>query len=208
MGDDQWTFAGDEAGYTSFRFERGATRYFVVALIGTQYPELLRKTIATLRQQHNLPLSYEFGSHKTTARQLRSILFDTLNSMDFGAWVAIADKEKLPDNFKIMPSRSFYVYMVSKVVEAIPLDWRENSVLLLDEFDRSGKTMAELKRALRLLAVQRGFKHIHARRSYSDDLIQIADLVAGAVLRQYTKQDPLAFQSLKPKIKGLHHVTG
>jgi hypothetical protein len=35
------TFAGDEAGDTGFRFNRGATRYFVMALISTRGPETL-----------------------------------------------------------------------------------------------------------------------------------------------------------------------
>lgn len=38
------TFAVDEAGDVSFRFDRGASRYFVVALIGTANLDQLRRT--------------------------------------------------------------------------------------------------------------------------------------------------------------------
>ncbi len=40
------TFAGDEAGDTSFAFAKGASRYFVVAGIATLYPDELRQLLA------------------------------------------------------------------------------------------------------------------------------------------------------------------
>ena len=67
MFEAPWTFAGDESGDTSFRFDRGATRHFVVAIIGTQQPEALRQALAELRQRRNLPANYEFSFHGTTA---------------------------------------------------------------------------------------------------------------------------------------------
>lgn len=43
------TFAGDESGDASFAFEKGASRYFVVAVIGTTEPESLRDALTELR---------------------------------------------------------------------------------------------------------------------------------------------------------------
>lgn len=47
-------YAGDEAGDISFNFNKGATRYFVVALIGTQSPDELRAGLETFRLEHSL----------------------------------------------------------------------------------------------------------------------------------------------------------
>ena len=44
------TFAGDEAGDVSFAFEKGASRYFVVAMIATSSPDALRQVLADVRQ--------------------------------------------------------------------------------------------------------------------------------------------------------------
>ncbi len=204
--DGKWTFAGDEAGDTSFRFNRGATRYFVIAIIGTQQPDALRSTLINLRRQCGLSDRYEFSFHGTTGRQLRSTLLKTVANLDFRAWGAVTDKTEIPDALKVMPTRSFYAYMVARTIETIRLDWRESSNLLLDEFDRSGKTLAELKKILKLMEIQRGFKRIHHRRSHSDELIQIAYLVAGAIFRRYARKDDSAYRWFESKIESLGHI--
>ena len=202
----RWTFAGDESGDVSFRFDRGATSHFVIAIIGTRQPQSLRQALSTLRQRHGLPARYEFSFHGTTSRRLRAALFDTVAQLDFRIWAVVAEKAGLPHSFRIMSGRSFYVYTVTRTVETIPVDWRENATLLLDEFDRSGKTLAELKKALKLLEIHRGFKRIRSRRSHSDNLIQIADLAAGAVLRHYAKRDDGAYRRLASKFEALRRL--
>jgi hypothetical protein len=109
----------------------------------------------------------------------------------------------LPDAFLAMQPRAFYVFFVTEVIRLIPESEREGSILLLDEFDRSGKTLAEVKRTLKLRHIRRGFKRIRVRRSRSEDLVQIADLVAGAVLRRYAKGDDRAYRIFEPKIQVL-----
>ncbi len=49
-----FTFAGDEAGDVSMNFNKGASRYYVPALIGTRTPDILRETLAELRQSLGL----------------------------------------------------------------------------------------------------------------------------------------------------------
>ena len=58
-----YTFAGDEAGDVSFRFDRGASRYFVMALVGTPAPAQLRQTLDRVRSQQHLPVDFEFKFH-------------------------------------------------------------------------------------------------------------------------------------------------
>ena len=196
-------FAGDEAGDASFRFDRGATRHFVIAIVGTGQPDTLREALRQLRRQYNLPPWYEFSFHNTTSTHLRTALWETLPQLAFCVWAVIADKERLPDAFLAMHPRAFHVFFTTEAIRLIPEPEREGSVLLLDEFDRSGKTLAEVKRTLKLRHIRRGFKKIRARRSRSDDLVQIADLVAGAVLRRYAKGDDRAYRALEPKVQVL-----
>ena len=61
MTAETFTFAGDESGDVSFSFGKGASRYFVVAAIGTLQPETLRQTLADLRGEARLPVDYEFS---------------------------------------------------------------------------------------------------------------------------------------------------
>lgn len=207
MFEAPWTFASGEAGDTSFRFDRGATRHFVVAIIGTQQPEALRQALAELRQRRNLPANYEFSFHWTTARQLRTVLFETVAGLDFRVWAVVAEKAKLHDSFRIMPGRSLYVYFITEVIQLIPVAWREGTTLLLDQFDEAGKAITALKQGLKARGIPKGFKRIRSKRSRGEDLIQIADLMAGAILRKYAKGDARAYQVVEPKIASLLSTT-
>jgi len=198
-----FTFAGDEAGDVSFRFERGATRYFVMAIIGARQPEVLREALRQLRKRRNLPAGYEFSFHDTTSWRLRDALSQTLQRLDFQTWAVVVDKKQLTDSFLAMPPRSFYVFFATEVVRLIPEAEREGATLLLDEFDRSGKTLADLKKVLKLRGIRRGFKKIRPIRSRSEDLVQIADWVAGSILRRYARQDAQAYWVIEPKVQVL-----
>ncbi|MEW5986733.1 MAG: DUF3800 domain-containing protein [Chloroflexota bacterium] len=198
-----WTFAGDEAGQTSFRFDRGATRYFVVAIIGTREPETLRQALKVLRQEYRLPANYEFGSHKTTGRHLRSSLMETISRLDFQTWAVVVDKVKLSDRFRIMTGQQLYVYFVAEAMQLIPTTWCVGATLTLDQFDEAGSAITALKREWKRRGVGQGFKEIRGKRSRGEDLIQIADLMAGAILRKYEGRDDKAFQAVGVKLDSL-----
>jgi hypothetical protein len=97
------TFAGDEAGDVSFAFNKGATRYFVVAVIATPDPDGLRQLLANLRKDSGLHTDYEFRFHSLSSARLRQRVLSTLAQADFESWALIADKTTLPDSFKVMP---------------------------------------------------------------------------------------------------------
>jgi hypothetical protein len=65
------TFAGDEAGHTSFNFEKGATQYFVVAFISTDQSGELRQALAGFRQEHSLSKQYGFSFHEVWSTNVK-----------------------------------------------------------------------------------------------------------------------------------------
>lgn len=91
------TFAGDEAGDVSFAFDKGASRYFVVAVIATPTPDLLRQLLADLRKESGLPSHYEFAFHSLSSERLRRRVLTALAEADFESWALIADKMMLSD---------------------------------------------------------------------------------------------------------------
>jgi hypothetical protein len=200
MNPTLYQFAGDEAGDASFRFERGATHHFVVALIGTSQPDRLRQVLDEVRLQFHLPASFEFKFHRLSNQRIREGLWDALKPLDFHAWAVVAHKQRLPDTSRIMPPRTFYVYFVSEAIQLVPETMREGAPLWLDEFDRSGKTIAELKRAFGRRGLRYGFRRIRAVRSRSEGLVQVADVMAGAILRHYSQGESEGYQHLAGKI--------
>ena len=87
-----FTFAGDEAGDVSFAFHKGASRYFVVAMIATKSPEDLRDLLASIRQQANLPQAFDFHFNSLASAKLRNLLFSSLADADFEVWAIVVDK--------------------------------------------------------------------------------------------------------------------
>lgn len=120
MDSDRYVFAGDEAGDASLRFERGASRYLVFALVGTSEPDRLRQALNDLRSKRRLRADFEFKFHRLGSRHLREALWATLNQIDFNAWIVVADKQKLPELLRIMPSRALYVYFLSEAMLLVP----------------------------------------------------------------------------------------
>ena len=97
-----FTFAGDEAGDVSFKFEKGASRYFVVTVIATKSPDDLRDLLADIRQKAHLPKGFDFHFNSLASAKLRNLLFSSLADASFEAWAIVVDKSNLPDTFKLM----------------------------------------------------------------------------------------------------------
>jgi hypothetical protein len=194
------TFAGDESGDVSFSFEKGASRYFVVAVIATPEPDSLRQLLADLRQASGLPAQYEFSFHSLTSAPLRQRVFEALAGADFESWAVVVDKTTLPDPFKVMHGSDFYLYFVTELIRLIPPEKRQGATLILDEFGSPSRLKAELGRFLAARDIPRHFKKIIVRRSRSEPLIQVADLMAGAILRRDAKVDAGAHDYVAGKL--------
>src|SRR3990172_2160863 len=202
------TFAGDESGDVSFAFGKVALRYFVVAAIATAEPDGLRQQLADLRRSSALPRDYEFKFNTLSSRALRRRAFETLAEADFEAWAVVVDKTTLPDPFRVMRGLDFYVYFLTELIQLIPPTARDGATLILDEFGSAARLRAELRRFMQARGIPRHFKRVLAKRSRSESLIQIADLVAGAILRRDTADEAGAYEMIESKLKRLLEFRG
>lgn len=198
-----FTFAGDEAGDVSFNFAKGASRYFVTTLIATQSPETVRQLLADLRQESRLAENYEFKFHRMTSESIRERVFTALAKAEFEAWSIMADKTLLPMTFRAMNGLEFYLYFVTELISTIPVEKMQNGTLILDEFGTTPNMRSELRRIMEARNIPRQFKRIMIRESKNESLIQVADLVAGAILRRDTKHDTGAYDLISRKMKKL-----
>jgi hypothetical protein len=201
-----FTLAGDESGDVSMSFGRGASRNFVLTMIATQHPDELRHDLEVVRKDANLARNYEFKFHSLTSSRLRQEVFMALRQMDFSIWAVIADKTSLPTSFQKMSRTDFYLYFVAELLSTIPAPILEKSTLILDEFGSPTSIRAGLKRMLLLRGVSASFKRLTISRSRSEPLIQIADLVAGSILRRDTHNESGAYDFIAGKIRHLSEI--
>ncbi len=197
------TFAGDEAGDVSLNFEKGASRYFVPAFIATQSPDLLRETLADLRQALGLSVTHEFKFHKMASAEIRNRVFSTLAHADFEAWALIVDKTRLPKIFETTESLEIYTHFMTELLGVIPPELQKDATLILDEFGSTPDLRTELRRTMIKRHMPRLFKRVIVRSSDRESLIQVADLVAGSIMRRDAQNDSDAFDIISRKIKRL-----
>ena len=199
---ETFTFASDESGDVSLSFGKGASRYFVVAAIGTLQAQALRQALADTRRDLKLRADYEFGFNTMAASaRLRRGVFSALRNADFEAWALVVDKTTLPDVFRGMRRVDFYLYFVTELLEVIPADQREGSTLILDEFGGEPALPLELRRYMKRRGIPRHFSRVLTKRSKSEPLIQVADLVAGAVFRRDARGDAEAYETIEGKLQ-------
>lgn len=74
---------------------------------------------------------------------------------------------------------------------------------MLDEFGSTANLRTELRRQMIKRNMPRLFKRVIVRSSDRESLIQVADLVAGAIMRRDSQNDSEAFDMISRKIKRL-----
>ncbi len=197
------TFAGDEAGDVSLNFKKGASRYFVPAFISTPTPDVLRDTLADLRKTLGLRETHEFKFHKMASADVRNQVFETLARADFDAWALVVDKTSLPKIFQTTEGLEIYTHFITELLSMIPAELQQGATLILDEFGSTPDLRTELRRTMVKRQMPRLFKRVLVRSSDKESLIQVADLVAGAIMRRDTQNDSEAFDMILKKIKRL-----
>lgn len=189
-----YTFACDESGDPSLFFSKGASRFFVAAIVATQQPEKSRMLLDELRQENNLPANYEFKFHDLTSIELQERTFARIGQADIACWAIIVDKPNLPDMFKFLNGLDRYLYFLTELIRVLPETTRKDGTLILDEYGESARMPAEIRRVLKTRGISPGFKHCLTRDSKDEPLIQMADLIAGAISHRDSgkRYDPYA----------------
>ena len=203
-----FTFAGDEAGDASLNFAKGASRYFVVAVIATQDADGLRAVLEDLRERENFSQGFEFHFNSLTSEKLREKTLPALKNADFKAWALVVDKTIIPKPLRALTGMELYLFMVAELISLIPANIREKGTLILDEVGSAEAALVQFRRMLKAQNIRHGFSRIFFRRSRSEDLIQVADLVAGSILRRDAKKDHEAFDYIKDKLVNVFDYNG
>jgi hypothetical protein len=111
------------------------------------------------------------------------------------------DKTTLPEPFHLfMSGLDVYTFFVSEVVGNIPMEKRAGATLILDEMGYPEQTREELKRMFKKRNIEHGFNRISMRRSKQEALIQVADLVAGSIMRRDSHNQSEAYDLIAGKI--------
>lgn len=174
----------DEAGDTGFKFADNSSRYFVVALVvfaGQEQADSTSQQIDALRHELRTPnLEFHFAKNKRSTRQA---FLSKMRQAEFTAFALVVDKQKLsPAN---LPDRAaFYLEICGVAFKKASYLFREADIY----FDEGGgkkfqkKLASHLRREINKSGEGRIGK-VKTLKSAGSSLIQLADIVCGAVFR-------------------------
>ena len=175
----------DWSGDLGFKFGRGSTTYLVIAVVNLADYAAFRRVIAKLRTERGLHRAYEFHyAHIPEAE--RAAFFDALRGATFEAWVLIVDKQRLSGRFKRRNQYDLFGEFVDTLVDQLPAEVIQNALVVIDAHATVTKLTRSIRvavsRTLRAREIQPGIKKVRGRPAHREDGLQLADMLAGAVV--------------------------
>jgi len=198
----------DESGDTGFRFERNSSHYFVVTMVlmpGEEEAEELRLCIDQLKTSLRKP-RMEFHFSKTEEHN-RQRFFEAVQPYDFQMLALVCDKRKL-----LSLKDDHDAFLLSTFGAA--LEHARDAGLLEAaniKYDESGSSSFQKRLSSALMKKVNGadpgkyVKRIDPQGSAGNNLIQLADMLCGAVARPYNKPQRTEKKSQQATLEIIKH---
>ena len=176
----------DESGDPGFKLGRGSTSHFVVSMVIFDKNEDAESASKVIQQAlDELKIKPEFKFNKSSDK-VRDAFFDKIKSCKFRVRALVVDKERIYSKNLREDNEKFYNYFVRLLIDFQELKQKDVSIKIDGCGDREFKK--ELNRYLRS-QVKSGYSlKIELVDSNKNYLIQLADMVAGAIARSYPNQ--------------------
>jgi hypothetical protein len=182
----------DESGDCGLKFGNGSSELFVcVAVVFSDAfsADACERAINGLRFKLHKPTGFEFHFSECSNR-VREAFFKTVNHETFRYAGFVVDKRKLYGE-RFRDPKQVYEFSVGIVCEQVkPL--LHNSKIILDKSgDRAFKLRLEktLKRQMTNLDGSCNIRKVTMEHSHSNSLVQLADMVCGALARSCATSD-------------------
>jgi len=196
----------DESGDAGFKTSRGSTRYFVIVLLIFD-DELVAEEVALeikkLKRKLHLGDDFEFKFNKSDKKIKESFLL-TIKPFKYRIRAIVVNKEKIHSPLLREKTESFYNYFLKCVLE------HNNESILDAKLRLDGLGERKFRQALQTYLrkqlnsqTKQIMNNLKFRNSKNDVLIQMADMIAGALRRYYedSKSDSKNYWNILKKKK-------
>jgi hypothetical protein len=172
----------DESGDPGFKLSEGSSLYFVIGIVIFRDLKEAEKTSKAITNARQILRAYPEFRFSKTSNPVRDGFFEAVNPFDFGIRVMVVDKNIIHSNFLKSNTECFYNYFVQEFLKRC--HFLDNASVKIDgSGDRKFKR--EFTRYLRQQIDLKKIKKVKFAKSHGDNLIQLADMVTGAISRPY-----------------------
>jgi hypothetical protein len=173
----------DESGDPGFKWARGSTSTFVVALVAFRASDSAAKACATIDELAvRLKLKGEFKFHKSRS-EIRDAFFAAVKSSEFKVRAIVVEKEKIYSQLLRSDKDTFYAFFVKTMLKFDGGLLNGAKVVIDGSGDRAYRQ--QLAKYLRQHCAEGAIKEVKFANSSGDRLVQLADMCAGAIARSY-----------------------
>jgi hypothetical protein len=196
----------DEAGDTGFKFNRGSSEYFVVAMVMVDDPLPLQSAIDDLRHELGLPRRVEFSFNKSSPTHRRRFL-EVVRGHEVAVRGWVANKVLTTDQPHLAQTGDLYDHFTHLALVQYK-DTFDDTIVVLDERVKSKREQrainARLRQALNTEEAPRRVRDFKHLPSLGNNLIQAADMVAGAIYFSYARADDRYLNLIRAKVRDIH----
>lgn len=194
----------DDSGDPGFKFKNGSTTHFVIATCvfkNSVDAESASERIREFRRKLGFNEYEEFKFNKSN-NKIRQSFIEEISNLNFFIRTIVIDKTRIYSEFLISNPQNFYQYAIKKVLQ------NSNGTILNAHIKIDGVLSKRyrqtfdvyLRNSLNSDEVKTFYK-FSAVNSKNDQLIQLADMVAGSTRRYFEKHDDHSrkiWESLSP----------
>jgi uncharacterized protein DUF3800 len=189
----------DESGDAGFKIDKGSSRYFVLAAVIFDDELIAEKTavdIKLLRRELKLSDNYEFHFNGSK-RVIKEAFLKKVSINNFRARVLVVDKTQITSVELKNNRASFYNYAVKLLLKDAQGKIEDAKIKLDGRGDRTYKRAAgSYLRSQLNRSNSRIIKSLHFVDSKENVLIQLADMISGAVYHASQNLTETEYQSL------------
>jgi len=190
----------DDSGDPGFKVERGSSKVFVIVLVifdDNLEAEKTSLAIKELRRKLKVSDKYEFKFNKTN-KKFRNSFFGSVNIFKFRVRAIVVDKGTIYSSRLKSYKENFYNFIVMQVLKHSGGSIKNAKL----KFDKRGEKALRdqmrvyLSRQLdnKNKKIFKDFKFVDSRQN---TLVQLADMIAGAVFSSYTRKDKTYLEALR-----------
>ncbi len=196
----------DESGDTGFKFSKTSSKFFVLVIVifdSLSVAEEANEAVKKVRKELKLPENFEFKFSTGTSNKVRTVFLQKLSKYNFRYRTVVIDKTILAKREPLHPKDNLYMLVADQLFLRAEPRVKNASVFI----DRITKSFVDdfnvyLKRRLNT-HLEKIIGRIKHQDSRSNNLLQLADMVCGAIYRKYNRGDDKFYKMIKKREEDL-----